>query len=62
VAERLEGWLHRHPDMDRRLSRSASTEFWTTDDAGRFSDLGARLLGRPIDARKVRLSPWTPPS
>jgi glutamate racemase len=62
VAERLEDWLHRHPDMDRRLSRSASTEFWTTDDAGRFGDLGARLLGRPIDARKVRLSPWSPPT
>ncbi len=61
VAERLDDWLGRHPEMDRRLSRGGSREFWTTDDAGRFSELGGRLLGRPFEARKVHLAPWSPP-
>lgn len=55
VAERLEDWLARHPDMDARLSRGGSIELATTDDPEWFADLGSGMLGRPFRARRVHL-------
>jgi glutamate racemase len=57
VAERLADWLGRHPEMERRLSRSGSYEVLTTDDPAWFGAFGERVLGAPFTATKVRLRP-----
>ncbi|HVZ74396.1 MAG TPA: glutamate racemase [Polyangia bacterium] len=55
VAERLEDWLRRHPEMERRLGRGGARRFVTTEDAAWFQERGSRLFGRPIVAQTVRL-------
>jgi len=55
VAERLADWLHRHPEMDARLSRGGTREFLTTEDAAWFATAGAPLLGRPFVAARIEL-------
>jgi glutamate racemase len=59
VAERLDDWLRRHPEMERRIGRGGARRYLTTDDAAWFRDRGSRLLGRPIDAETVHLRPVT---
>ena len=56
VAERLEDWLRRHPEMDRRLGRSGHVEYATTDDPEWFSRMGIRFLGASVKARRVSLT------
>lgn len=55
IAERLAFWLQRHPDREQKLSRGSSLSFATTDDPDWFCSRGERLLGRPIQAQRVRL-------
>jgi glutamate racemase len=57
VAERLADWLHRHPEMDGRLTRGGGRRYLTTDDPGWFAAQGEAMVGRPIDVEKVRLLP-----
>jgi glutamate racemase len=55
VASRLAAWLARHPDQEARLGRNARRRFATTDDPVWFAERGERLLGRPLQAERVRL-------
>ncbi|HNY32883.1 MAG TPA: glutamate racemase [Fibrobacteria bacterium] len=55
VAERLADWLVRHPEMERRLTKSGSRTFATTDSADWFSSFAARFLGEPVKAHQVHL-------
>lgn len=57
VASRLVDWLERHPDYETRLRRGGSQRFVTTDDPDWFAQRGERLLGRPLEAERVRLRP-----
>jgi len=57
VASRLAAWLARHPDQEARLGRNARRRFATTDDPAWFALRGERLLGRPLQAERVRLKP-----
>lgn len=58
VAERLEDWLRRHPDFEERISRNGRVTYWTTDDPGRFDEVGGMLMGLPIRSRRVDLPPF----
>jgi glutamate racemase len=58
VAERLEDWLSRHPEMEKRLSRGSDCQLLTTDDPGWFGEFGERVLGAPCAATKIRLNPF----
>jgi len=55
VAARLASWLARHPDQEQRLSRGGARRFVTTDDPAWFAARGERLLGRPLQAERIRL-------
>jgi len=56
VAERLEDWLRRHPEMDVRLTKAGKVEYATTDDPDWFSNMGIRFLSRRVEARRVCLT------
>lgn len=60
VAERLEDWLVRHPEMERRLTRGRGCEMLTTDDPGWFGEFGQRVLGTRYPVVKIRLNPVAP--
>jgi glutamate racemase len=55
IAERLEDYLVRHPEMEARLSRGRSFDVLTTDDPGWFREFSARVLGAPCPATKIRM-------
>jgi glutamate racemase len=46
VADKLAGYLDRHPEIERRLSRGRIRRFSTTDDPERFKIFGEDFLGR----------------
>ncbi len=55
VADSLQDYLHRHPEMDCRLSRQAAMTFLTTGDVTQFSHQAALFLGTPLTAQKITL-------
>ncbi len=66
VAEKLEDYLGRHPEIDKKLSKNtpathacagqAKRIFYTTDDVNRFEELGQRFLGSEIkEVEKIDL-------
>jgi glutamate racemase len=58
VAERLEDWLERHPEMETRLGRSGTRRYLTTDDPVWFAAQGERVLSQRFAAEKVALPPF----
>lgn len=55
VADSLLDYLRRHPEMDRRISRGATTRYLTTEEASAFSELATMFMGHPVKAEKIEL-------
>jgi glutamate racemase len=48
VADKLEDYLQRHPEIEERLSKNSQLTFYTTDDTKRFRDFGEKFLCQRI--------------
>ena len=48
VADKLEDYLHRHPEIENRVTKNGKRAFFTTDDPGRFKLLGEKFLNQDI--------------
>ena len=46
VADSLRDYLHRHPEMEGRISKGGQSSFYTTDDAAEFGERGSVFLER----------------
>ena len=55
VANSLLDYLQRHPDMDARITRNGTTEYITTEEADKFSNLAAVFMGKPVKAHRENL-------
>jgi glutamate racemase len=55
VAERLQDYLYRHPEMEQRLSKGGSRRFLTTESTGRFSEVAGRFLGETVQGEWCEL-------
>jgi glutamate racemase len=55
VAEKLTDYLARHPEIDKKLSKSGKVEYQTTEYATNFEEKAALFLGQPVEAKKVLL-------
>ncbi|HTZ39552.1 MAG TPA: glutamate racemase [Syntrophales bacterium] len=53
VAEKLKDYLHRHTEMEQRLTRGASRTFLTTDLTDRFDRLAQIFFGEPLHSRLI---------
>lgn len=53
VARSLKDYLRRHPEMDARLTRGGHTQYLTTENPEKFSELATLFLGHPISARHI---------
>ncbi|PUZ29595.1 glutamate racemase [Chitinophaga parva] len=53
VAHSLIDYLHRHPEMERRLSKEQSRAFLTTDDPGIFEKMANIFYGEAVMCGKV---------
>jgi glutamate racemase len=55
VAASLSSYLHRHPEMESRLSKGGNISFYTTDSAEDFNAHGSLFFGKPVQARHLDL-------
>lgn len=55
VAEKLLEYLQRHTEMEKRLSKSGSVEFQTTESAEIFESKAALFLERDVEAKTIHL-------
>ncbi|MGM9869202.1 MAG: glutamate racemase [Sodaliphilus sp.] len=55
VAQSLKDYLKRHPEMDQRCSKSGTCQYFTTEDAEKFSEMGSIFVNEPIVASHVTL-------
>ena len=55
VANSLQDYLNRHPEMEGRITQGGSTTFLTTEQAEAFQDKAAVFMGEPLTAERVHL-------
>ncbi len=55
VAEKLQDYLFRHPEIESKLSKNGRIRFQTTEAAESFNEKGALFLGQAVNAETVRL-------
>lgn len=56
VAVSLADYLHRHPEMEARLSRNGTMVFYTTDSTEDFDNHAPAFFGKPVQSKHVELS------
>lgn len=55
VANSLEDYLHRHPEIEATVSKGGRRHFYTTDSAGDFDAKATIFFGEPTQAQHVDL-------
>lgn len=55
VALKLKNYLERHSEIEQRLSKNETREFYTTDLTEKFEKIGSVLIGAPIKVKKISL-------
>ena len=55
VADSLQNYLQRHPDMDRRCTKQGTCQYLTTESEGKFSECARIFLNEQVSVRHVDL-------
>lgn len=55
VANSLENYLHRHPEIESTLSRAGQVRFYTTDDSDSFNTQATVFFGQPVSAEHLHM-------
>jgi glutamate racemase len=55
VAVSLADYLHRHPEMEKRLSKNGSMIFYTTDTTEDFDNHAPVFFGKPVHSKHIEL-------
>lgn len=55
VANSLESYLHRHPQMEARCSKTEQLSFYTTGDTGDFNFHATQFYGSPVFSQRITL-------
>lgn len=55
VAESLDDYLQRHPEIEQRISRNGQRSFYTTDAPEDFDAKGSVFFGAPVASRHASL-------
>lgn len=54
ITDKLENYLQRHPEIEKKLPRSKKRIFYTTDETEKFKNFGKNILGIEInDCRQI---------
>jgi len=56
VAKKLKDYLHRHPEIEQKLTKNQTRIFLTTDASSRFDRLALTFFGEAITSHLVSLS------
>lgn len=54
VAEKLQDYLYRHPEIDSKLSKNGRIRFQTTETTENFNGKAALFMGRTVEAETIR--------
>ena len=55
VASSLKEYLNRHPDMDKKITKNGTVQFYTTEQPEPFNESAATFLGETINAERLIL-------
>ena len=55
VAESLEDYLQRHPEIDEKCSKGGLVQFFTTDAVEDFDEKGSVFFGAPVKSKHVSM-------
>jgi glutamate racemase len=55
VANSLQDYLFRHPELEKQCSQHGHREFLTTDDPALFNKMSSIFMGQPVTSRQVDL-------
>jgi len=55
VAQGLQDYLNRHPQMEKRISQKGNRSFFTTDDAADFDGHASVFYGSAVQSEQVHL-------
>lgn len=57
VAASLRDYLHRHPDMDKRITQHGTCHYLTTESADKFRQSAALFMHEMVDVENIALEP-----
>ena len=55
VAESLDKYLQRHPEIESKISREGKVKFYTTDSTTDFDTHGTKFFGKPVKSEHLHL-------
>lgn len=55
VAHSLDDYLHRHPEIECRITRGGSVRYLTTESPDSFNPLATLFMDTPVQATRIRL-------
>ena len=55
VAEKLEDYLQRHPEIERECSKSGRRDYFTTESPQNFDQLAKIFLGKEVQSQHIKL-------
>lgn len=55
VADSLTDYLHRHPEMEQKITQNGSMRFFTTDDTSDFDNHASIFFGQPVQSEHLHL-------
>lgn len=55
VAESLQDYLYRHPEMDAKCTKKGTVQYFTTDAPEKFNQMASLIMNEPILALKTTL-------
>lgn len=55
VAESLEDYLQRHPEIEEQCSKKGMVQFFTTDAPADFDEKGSAFFGAPVTSKHVSM-------
>jgi len=59
VAASLKDYLHRHPEMEERCTKSGTVRYFTTESSEKFKQQASLFLNERVDAEKATLTKKT---
>ncbi len=56
IAESLEDYLLRHPEMDSRITKNGTCRYYTTESSTKFTECASIFLNEQVSAERISLS------
>ena len=55
IAESLQDYLRRHTEMDQRITRGATCQYFTTESRTKFRESAAVFLNEAVEVERITL-------